>query len=445
MLPTYFDQTTLHPVGVLLTAVLGVLVLILPRRYVVVPLLLLACFMAPAQRLVILGADFTPLRIGVLLGLLRWAMGGERWFLRWCALDTLLLVLTLVSSAVYVIQWGTFGALMNRLGAGVDGFGAYLLFRVVIRDIDDFTAMAEALAWISLPVAAAFVFEYATHRNLFAALGGVQPRTWVRDGHLRCQGAFAHPIFAGCFFAGVLPIVIAWARAMSRPLLGGAAVIACLLIIVASGSSTPLVGIAVAIAGWVVWHARRWIGWVVVGATAVAALAALVSEGPVWDIFRRVNILTGSTGLHRARLLDAAYRHLDEWWLLGVRSTTHWGQGLWDITNQYLLEGVRGGVISMVLFTSAIVLALVMVARQVRAAAPWPRVQIMGWGLGLAILVHASCFMAVSYYGQIVLLWQLTLAAVPGLGAATIAARHRAAHAPRVGAGERSRPLLVTS
>src|SRR5690606_24695529 len=109
-----------------------------------------------------------------------------------------------------------------------------------------------------------------------------QPRTWVRDGHLRCQGAFAHPIFAGCFFAGVLPIVIAWARAMSRPLLGGAAVIACLLIIVASGSSTPLVGIAVAIAGWVVWHARRWIGWVVVGATAVAALAALVSEGPVW-------------------------------------------------------------------------------------------------------------------------------------------------------------------
>ena len=42
-----------------------------------------------------------------------------------------------------------------------------------------------------------------------AAMGGVPEITVVREGRLRCQGAFAHPILAGCFWAEQLPLIAA--------------------------------------------------------------------------------------------------------------------------------------------------------------------------------------------------------------------------------------------
>ena len=46
----------------------------------------------------------------------------------------------------------------------------------------------------------------------------------------------------------------------------------------------------------------------------------------------------------------------------------------------------------------------------------------MAWALGVCLLVHACAFVAVSYFGQIVLVWFLTLGAIasltPGSGVA---------------------------
>ena len=58
----FHGQTTIHPLGLGLALLMGVLVLTVPRRYATWPVFALACFVASAQRIVIVGADFTLLR-----------------------------------------------------------------------------------------------------------------------------------------------------------------------------------------------------------------------------------------------------------------------------------------------------------------------------------------------------------------------------------------------
>ena len=73
----YVGQTLLHPLGLVAALVLGVLMLILPRRTAVLPMIAMACFLAPVQRLVILGLDLNLLRILMLFGWVRLLVRGE--------------------------------------------------------------------------------------------------------------------------------------------------------------------------------------------------------------------------------------------------------------------------------------------------------------------------------------------------------------------------------
>ena len=66
----------------------------------------------------------------------------------------------------------------------------------------------------------------------------------------------------------------------------------------------------------------------------------------------------GGTGWHRSFIIDAALKHIDEWWLVGTYRTVHWGgyppppadpENI-DITNQYIVEGVKGGLVRLGLF-----------------------------------------------------------------------------------------------
>ncbi len=73
----FFNQTTLHPVGVALTGLLALGMLFLPRRSAAVTLLLMACFMASGQRLALASLDFTLMRILILVEWTRLLARGE--------------------------------------------------------------------------------------------------------------------------------------------------------------------------------------------------------------------------------------------------------------------------------------------------------------------------------------------------------------------------------
>ena len=67
----WYNRTTLHPLGVFALLVLSIAALTAPRRYALVPMLIMACFVATAQRVVFATLDFNFLRVLILVGWVR--------------------------------------------------------------------------------------------------------------------------------------------------------------------------------------------------------------------------------------------------------------------------------------------------------------------------------------------------------------------------------------
>lgn len=416
----YANHTLLHPLGFVAALVLGVLMLILPRRAAVAPMIVMACFIAPVQRLVILGVDMNLLRILMLFGWARLVLRGEVAGFRWKAIDKVLLAWAAAGTLIYTVQQGTSAALVNRLGNAYDGLGMYFLFRCLIRTWDDIARTALAFAVISVPVALLFVIENQTGRNLFATLGGVAESTLVREGRIRCQGAFPHPILAGCFWASLMPLMASlwWNERRQRcwVLVGLAA---AAVIVLCCASSTPVISVMIGVLAAALYPLRRYlraIRWTVL--LGLFCLHVLM-RAPVWHLLSRVKAVGGSTGWHRFHLIDQAIQRVGEWWLWGTASTAHWGIGLRDVTNQYVLEGVRGGLLTLALFVVLAALAFQGLGERLQRVEHAPAQRAMVWCLGVALFMHAMNFLAVSYFGQIMMLWYLIL----GLAGALTPAR----------------------
>ncbi|MCF6290968.1 MAG: hypothetical protein L3J03_08245, partial [Desulfobacterales bacterium] len=84
----YVNQTNLHPLALASLLVLCLLTLVLPRRFALIPSLVLVCFVPSAQRVVIFGLDFNLLRIIAAVGCLRIFIRQEFDRSRWRAPDT---------------------------------------------------------------------------------------------------------------------------------------------------------------------------------------------------------------------------------------------------------------------------------------------------------------------------------------------------------------------
>jgi len=409
------NRTFLHPVGLCAIAVLGVAMLCVPRRYAVLPMIVMACFIPSGQRLTVFTLDFSLLRIMVLFGWMRILLRREHRAWVWKFLDGILVLWSISGVIATAVRCQAVPPVISRLGDMFDAVGLYFLFRCIVRDWRDIDAIVEGIILVSVPVAAAFVVENATGRNLFSVFGGVPEVTFVREGRLRCQGAFSHPILAGCFWASLMPLVASqwWTGPNSRKW----AVVGVLtsgMIILFSGSSTPVMAVLAGLLGACLFPLRYHMQWV--RRCVVLGLLALhmVMNHPVWHLLARIDIVGGSTGWHRFFLIDQAIKRFGEWWLVGTVSTARWDEYglLWDVTNQYVSEGVRGGVLTLALFLVIIGLAFRSVGYAHRAVRRNARKVVMVWALGVALFVHCVNFLAVSYFGQVILAWYLLLAMI---------------------------------
>ena len=133
----FANQTTVHPVGLLALLVCGVGMLFLPRRHAILGFLVMACFIAPAQRLAFFGLDFNFIRIIVMFGWLRVLMRKETSGFRWTGIDLVMIAFAAVNTAAYTLLLASSSAFVNRLGASFDTIGMYFLFRILIRSWDD--------------------------------------------------------------------------------------------------------------------------------------------------------------------------------------------------------------------------------------------------------------------------------------------------------------------
>ncbi len=397
------------PLTIAFAVVLSLLVLLVPKRYFLLPYIIATCFVPADQRIIVVDLDFTVLRILVLVGALRIICGQDHATLRLHSFDKLVIAWAVVGAIIYVLRWGTFGAVIYKCGVLFDAIGMYWVFRKSVGTLADVKRIGRMLAVCSLVMVVLVAVEWATGQNPFAVMGRVG--TTVREGAYRCQASFPHSIMLGLFWATVIPLFVGLWKAEGRTWFYMAATVAGVFIVIATRSSTPLLAMLLVLALVAAFPYRRYgrtVAWCLL---AMTVALHIVMKAPVWHLIARVNVVGGSTGWHRYYLINEAVNHVSEWFLLGTYGTAHWGWGLHDITNQYVLEGVRGGMITLILFVILLIRAVAKVGaaslRQISRGHQW-----LLWGICVSILGHCVSFLGVSYFGQIILPLYMTFAIV---------------------------------
>ncbi len=411
-----FGGTTMvHPVGLAALSLMVMLGLMVPRRWTCLPVILMLCFIPAGQRIVVASIDFTFMRVLMCALWTRLILRGDLKPILWNHLDRAMVAWSVVSVVTGTLLGMTVSVLINRLGASVDAMMIYFFFRQLIRDYRDLIQLANVFMASGFVVLVFFIIENRTSQNMFSVMGGVPQFTDIRGDRLRCQGAFAHSILAGCFWACLIPFY--FARALhDRWVFFWASTMAALGIVMLCASSTPIMAVLFGIAGGSVYLIRgslRWLRWLGFGWLLV--LHFYLMKMPVWHLLARVDILSGSTGWHRYHLVDKFFEFFPEWWLFGTLRTGHWGPGLHDVTNQFVAEGITGGVWRLALFLLAIWLAFAGVSRSLRLVPGNTTYKLTSWALGTAIFMHCMNFLGVSYFEQITTEWYMTLAVTSSL------------------------------
>jgi hypothetical protein len=353
-------------------------------------------------------------------------------------IDWLTILWCLAAALSAVFHENVPAALVNRLGLVYNVAGIYFLLRIFCTSLEDVLRLCRVTALLLTVVALAMVYEQIANYNVFSILGGVNAVPEFREGRIRASGPFAHSILAGTVGATALPLMISlWRRYRATAVLG---IVVCLTIVVASASSGPILSGLCALGGLALWrfriHSSKF-KWVAVGAYAALAIAM---NAPVYYLLARLDLVGGSTGWYRARLIESGMEHLSEWWLAGTDYTRHWmvTSSIWnseqaDITNHYLRLGVTGGLPLVLLFVATLLAAFGAVGRATRSQADGKSQseKFMLWALGSTLLAHAATCMSVSYFDQSFIFLYLPLAAIGSLHWSSATARQPATAALR--------------
>jgi hypothetical protein len=413
------EISTITGGSLVITLCLGILLLMLPRRYALLPLMISGCYMTLGQVLLVGPFHFTIFRILILFGLIRIVIRGEVSNIKLNSIDKVLIALILVSFFLFILLRGTSGAVIYKLGQSYNALGTYFFIRALVRDYSDMVQAVKMLGIIMIPLAVLFLVEMATGRNMFSVFGGVPEITGIREGRLRCQGPFEHPILAGTFGATAMPLFVGlWSYDKQNRRFAAVAFVAATVIVIASSSSGPLLAYVISVIGLFFWAYRSKMKSIRRGIVFSLVALHLIMKAPVWFLIARIGDVVGGGGWYRAALIDAAIRHFNEWWLMGTAYTAHWmPTGLsadpnnTDITNQFIAVGVGGGLISMILFIWLVVKCFKAVGLSARNEALFSRPErFLIWSVGCALLGHIASFFSVSYFDQIIIFWYMVVA-----------------------------------
>jgi len=421
-----YDATNINALGLTLTLLLGILTVVLPRRYATIPMLASGTLLTIGQIWYVAGLHFTMLRILILFGWVRLITRREVTGVKFNEIDKVLLLWVVVNFVIYNLREPGGDAFVNRLGFAYNALGFYFFFRFLIRDHEDLILIIRALAVLVVPLAIFMLVEKSTGRNLFSYFGGVSDYTGIRDGRLRCQGPFRHPILAGTFGAVTVPLFVGlWYAGRSR--IGAAlGVLSATIIAITSASSGPVLSYVAGVMALFVWKLRRHMQKIRWGLLFSVVILHFTMKAPVWYLIGRFSEILGGTGWHRSELINQAITRIDEWWLLGTTETAHWmpytlrlDATRSDITNQYIGQGVDGGLLTMILFIGVIALCFRQVGLVVKAGDKKQRAPTyIPWVLGAALFVHVVTFTSVSYFDQMQIYYFMLLAmiaALPGM------------------------------
>ncbi len=399
-----------------LFVVCSLLILSLPRKYVIMPFFVAGILIPLGNQITVGGLHFMLLRCLLAVGWIRMA---------WSAaitkrdpfpgplnsLDKVLIAWALSNAITFTILWGAFEAFVNRLGFLYSTFGAYFLFRYLIRDRDNILRAIQTLAVICVVLAVFMVPEHLTGHNSFSALGGVPEISEVRNGRVRAQGPFFHSIIAGTFGAVLVPLFVAeWST--GHRALGALGLASSLLIALACSSSTPVMTILFGIIALCFWPFRKIMRAVRWGLVFAVVLLQMVMKADVWFLLSRISDISGGSGWHRAMLIDNFIRHFGDWWLVGTRGNAYWGHDMWDVINAYVAAGLSGGLVTFSLYIAVLVSAYRKIGSARRSAKGDRNHEWFVWALGATLFANTMAFISITYFDQSMIVWYAFLAMI---------------------------------
>jgi hypothetical protein len=426
--------TALHPAVMIFLIIAILLIFLLPRKYVVIPFLVVI-FLAPfGQQLYVGGVHLFVPRILILCGWIRiaWtkmssqsqvASGG------FTAVDKIFLLWAIFRATATYLEFMQYGAFVNQCAFLWDALGGFFLLRFLIRDEEDVLRVVRIFACVVFVLGITMLNEKLRGVNVFGYIGG-RLAPVVRDGAIRSQGPFTGPIPAGTFAATLLALLAwLWKSGKSKAL-GALGLIGATVMVVTSASSTPLLAYIAVILGIAMWPLRgrmRTIRW---GIVALLVGLQLVMKAPVWFLINHIDFVAGNSGYHRAMIIDMCVTHFWDWWLIGVKSTADWGWDMWDQANQFVGEAESGGLLTLICFVLLVSRNFSLVGRARKLVEGDRQKEWFLWLFGVTLFAYVVSFFGISFSDQSEYAWFAVIAMITTITAPILATAGVASPSP---------------
>jgi len=419
--------------GVTLTfALIACLLVIVLRPQYAVAAFIAALLWYPSYLAVSVGTiDIVVGRFVVAVLLVRCILSDElRSRFVWCPLDTFVAISMAVSVVTYFFTADKPVMLIveSRGGFLMDTWCAYLAARFVVNDRRKLISLIKCIGVILVPLALLGVVESVTGWQAFAPLWRFSP--WFREGgrfvadkrfgFTRAVGPFSHTILFGGGFAMLLPLIYYLRHERNRwhslaYVLSGIALLGAL----SSFSSGPWVMTFVVIFCLALEGHKRWVKRLFLFSVFSCIVIGIASNRPFYHVLADMANPLGGAGWHRAKLIDLAIENFDKWWMVGYGDEDPgWGESLgmtWtDVTNEYILSGVRYGILGVLATLAVLAQAFRGLLTTYRKMAH-PAMKSLCWAFGSMLFGVAVTWVSVSFFGQITTLFHLCLGMIGSL------------------------------
>lgn len=409
----------MNPIALIFFLLCALAVIAVPRKWAPAALLVGCTYIPLSQGIEIASLSLPIYRMLLIVGVFRVIIKGERLHGGINLIDKLLIAWSC---------WTVFASLFHEsdrydfITASGSVFNVtliYFLTRVWTQDLNEIREVILVVAFLLVPIAVEMLMEKATGRNIFAVFGGVSETVGMREGKLRAQGPFLHAILAGTVGAACVPLFIGiFSKSKIVALLGASAGI---FITFASASSGPVITLLAGLGAVMLWHFKQHLGRLRIAGVITYLILMVVMSRPPYYLIGEIDLSGGSTGWHRAELIDCALTHLSEWWIFGTDYTKQWmplmggstDPNHTDITNYYIGFGINAGLLAVLLVLGALVVAFHWVGRVVTLTLNAnPEQSFMIWCFGSSLFAHFVTGISVSYFDQSVVYYWLTVAVI---------------------------------
>lgn len=407
------------------TAIISLLILSSTYGNAALSLLVGVLYLPQTFIMSIAGIEFTPLRLLLVVALTRLIMKREYVTFKYNEVDRQMVIFQISIFTFHLLRHivnpSPIDSIPYSCGKLIETNLVYFLFRCWFKGYETYINFIKKLAILLIPLAILMFVEVKTGLNHFSYIGGVPLYSTYREGAFRAQGSFRGPITAGSTGAALFPLFIGLFIDNKVRLYAVVGVIATISIVLCAHSSGALIGLATAIVALFMWHIRAKMSTVRWTIFASLVFLHIAMKAPVWFLIAKMSNIVGGGGWHRSNLIDQFLNNFRQWWLMGMplEWTANWAatqldSGHIDITNEFVSVGLKGGLVSLLLFIYLIKLIFKRAGLGIITTDEIFHKFIL-WSLGCSLIAHVFIQISVTYFDQSFVFWYLTIALIPSL------------------------------